>query len=200
MLIHSSISSSTVNGPGRRAVLWFQGCTLKCPGCWNPDTHHFDKQREKSVEDVVRWILSCEEIEGVTFSGGEPFQQAESLYDLCSALKAARPTLSLGVFSGYSIRELERGRWRWFSRKSRQWSDGTPGRFHAIRDYLDFGVFGRFNQSLACQEKPLCGSSNQEVIFFTDRYSDQDLEPQAYEINIAEDGELVTITGFPPQK
>jgi len=64
MQIHEMISASRVNGPGRRAVVWFQGCTLACPGCWNPETHGFDDRPQRSVEDVGGWILGCPDIEG----------------------------------------------------------------------------------------------------------------------------------------
>ena len=67
-----------------------------------------------------------------------------------------------------------------------------------IRQFLDFGVLGRFRESMACRDKPLCGSRNQEVVFFTNRYSQRDLEPQGYEVNISSEGTLATITGFPP--
>ena len=42
MLVHGFVPVSRANGPGRRAVLWFQGCTLNCPGCWNQASHPFE--------------------------------------------------------------------------------------------------------------------------------------------------------------
>jgi len=47
MLVHSMLPRSTANGPGERAVVWFQGCDLRCSGCWNPRTHGFDMSRDK---------------------------------------------------------------------------------------------------------------------------------------------------------
>src|SRR5271156_4104670 len=76
MLIHSKLPRSAVNGPGERAVLWLQGCDLRCRGCWTPPSHAFDRTRDKPVDQLGEWILSCSGVEGVTFSGGEPFQQA----------------------------------------------------------------------------------------------------------------------------
>jgi hypothetical protein len=70
--------------------------------------------------------------------------------------------------------------------------------FTQIRQFLDFAVCGRFRQPMACREKPLCGSRNQEVVFFSDRYSEQDLQPQGYEVTISENGTTAIITGFPP--
>ncbi len=198
MQIHEFISESRVNGPGRRAVLWFQGCSLGCPGCWNPQTHAFDVKSERSVEEVGRWILACRDIEGVTFSGGEPFQQAPDLLELCKYVKARRPHLSLGIFSGYSIKELAAGRWQYRCGQDKLWHQGTTALFSPIAAHLDFGVFGRFAKAQASGHKPLCGSRNQQVIFFTDRYSEQDLEPQSCEINLSLDGSEMTVTGFPP--
>lgn len=198
MQIHEMISESRVNGPGRRAVVWFQGCTLACPGCWNPGTHAFDGTPERSVEDVGDWILACPDIEGVTFSGGEPFQQASELLELCGYLKARQPGLSLALFSGYTSRELIAGRWQYRTPRDNRWQQGTNALFNLIASYLDFGVFGRFSRVQLTGDKPLCGSRNQDVIFFSDRYSDNDLEPQGCEIDISADGNDMTVTGFPP--
>jgi anaerobic ribonucleoside-triphosphate reductase activating protein len=199
MEIHGTISHSQVNGPGRRAVVWFQGCTLNCKGCWNPGTHPISVGSDRSVEEVGAWILSCIDIEGVTLSGGEPFQQAAGLLGLCEFLKSQRPNLSLAVFSGYTTKELSCGRWTY-----RQNNDlGVQGSgllFWQIAKHLDFGIFGRFSQSQASGDTPLCGSRNQEVVFFTDRYGAQDLQPQSCEINISADGNEMTITGFPPSE
>jgi anaerobic ribonucleoside-triphosphate reductase activating protein len=200
MQIHATISASEVNGPGRRAVVWFQGCNLKCPGCWNPATHGFGLGSEHTVQSIGDRLLACADIEGVTFSGGEPFQQAESLLDLCEYLKSARPDFSIGLFSGYTIRELVSGRWQHHSDRDSRWHQGSGALFERIRSHLDFGVFGRFNQAQQTADKPLCGSRNQKVVFFTNRYSSRDLRPQACEINISADGEGITITGFPPKE
>lgn len=199
MLIHANFPLSTVNGPGNRAVVWFQGCTLACEQCWNVQSHVFASDRARPVREIGDWVLSCKDIEGVTFSGGEPLQQASNLLRLCVYLKSKRPALSLGVFSGYTLQELETGRWKFTAGASGIWRNGDARLFAAIKGCLDFGVFGRFNRHMACTDKPLCGSRNQNVVFFTDRYSEHDLEAQGFEINIAASGELVTITGFPPQ-
>lgn len=199
MQIHARVSQSQVNGPGRRAVLWFQGCTLRCPGCWNPTTHAFDAAPEYSISEILDWILHCPDIEGVTFSGGEPFQQAEGLLEVCQHLKADNPQLSLGLFSGYTIRELSTGRWQYRPANDFEWHCGTHERFEEIKSHLDFGVFGRFVRARLTSTKPLCGSDNQEVVFFTGRYSMRDLAPQSCEIQISPDGEAMTVTGFPSQ-
>jgi anaerobic ribonucleoside-triphosphate reductase activating protein len=199
MLVHSMLPLSTVNGPGERAVVWLQGCDLRCAGCWNPSSHIFDTghDRRRPVEEVGAWILACPGIEGVTFSGGEPFQQAPELRQLCEYIRARKPALSIGVFTGYTLRELVQGHWHWRNRDG-GWTDGDARLFTEIRQFLDFAVCGRFRQPMACTDKPLCGSRNQEVVFFSDRYSQQDLQPQGYEVTISENGATAIITGFPP--
>lgn len=197
MLIHSMLPRSAVNGPGDRAVVWFQGCDLRCPGCWNVASHPFDRNRDRPVHEVADWILSCPGIEGVTFSGGEPFQQAPELRALCECLKLRQPSLSIGAFTGYTLRELAEGRWHWKA-EADGWVKGYARLFDQIKRFLDFGVFGRFQPTMACTDKSLCGSRNQEVIFFSNRYSQGDLEPQGYEVTISGDGGSAIVTGFPP--
>jgi anaerobic ribonucleoside-triphosphate reductase activating protein len=161
-------------------------------------THPFNRDRDKPVEEVAEWILSCQGIEGVTFSGGEPFQQAGDLRRLCEYIKLRRPDLSIGAFSGYTLKELVGGRWHWKAPGADGWTRGDPDLFEGVKQFLDFGVFGRFRQTMACNDRPLCGSRNQEVIFFSDRYSPPDMKPQGFEVTISADGKGAVITGFPP--
>jgi anaerobic ribonucleoside-triphosphate reductase activating protein len=139
MLIHGFVSHTQVNGPGVRAVVYFQGCNLGCAGCWNPATHAF-AGRSRGVQDVAEQVAAAHRtsaIEGVTFSGGEPMQQALDLLDLIRLLKRTRPELSIGMYSGYTEPELESGRF---------WARGGIGqeaRHHVwaeIRQHLDFAV------------------------------------------------------------
>jgi anaerobic ribonucleoside-triphosphate reductase activating protein len=159
----------------------------------------FYDSRHTFVENVGDWILSCSDIEGVTFSSGEPFQQAPDLLELCEYVKTRGPDFSIGLFSGYTMRELVSGRWQYRSGEDSRWYQGRRQLVDRIRDHLDFGIFGRFSPAQATSDKPLCGSRNQEVVFFTERYSERDLQPQACEVNISHDGEEMTITGFPTE-
>jgi len=136
-------------------------------------------------------------VEGVTFSGGEPFQQAPDLYRLCEYIKSKQSGLSIGVFTGYTLRELVNECWHWRTADTDRWVKGSARLFDQIKQFLDFAVFGRFRRALVCSDKPLCGSQNQQVVFFSDRYSERDLRPQSYEVNIDAEG-TIAITGFPP--
>ena len=78
MLIHGLVMGSRANGPGLRAVIYFQGCTLGCRECWNPKTHRFSGA-ERSIAEISDSVVLAHDarpLDGVTFSGGEPMQQA----------------------------------------------------------------------------------------------------------------------------
>lgn len=177
VLIHAIITHSRVNGPGVRSVVYFQGCDLGCAGCWNPATHAF-VGAERSIDDVATQILGVVGIDGVTFSGGEPMQQASALFALISILKARRPDLSIGMYSGYTERELNASAiWR------------------AVCEHLDFAVLGRFVAAKP-SSLPLRTSANQILRLFSGRYREEDFQPQECEVQISRDG-LIQITGFP---
>jgi anaerobic ribonucleoside-triphosphate reductase activating protein len=195
VLIHSKMDITEVNGPGKRALIHVQGCTLNCKGCWNPDTHAWVGQ-EVEVTQLVDWVVNIPDIEGLTFSGGEPMQQAGSLLLMMLDLKELRPELSIGMYTGYTLKELETNRYQCFNSEG-QLYPGNSYLWGRIKEHLDFAIMGRYVQAKRSQERPLCGSSNQEVVFFTDRYSEKDLSQQAFEVTIDRDTSLVHITGFP---
>ena len=91
--IHSFESFSTVDGPGVRCVVFFQGCPLRCAYCHNPDTWALDSGTEMTVEAVVDRVARLRtylaENGGVTLSGGEPLVQAAFAAELLTALRAA---------------------------------------------------------------------------------------------------------------
>ena len=102
MLIHGFVAHSRVNGPGIRAVVYFQGCNLGCAGCWNAASHAFVGP-PRGLKDVAEQVAAAHQthaIDGITFAGGEPMQQASDLLGLVRFLKCARPELSIGMYSG----------------------------------------------------------------------------------------------------
>ena len=82
-----TLHRSAANGPGERFVVWVQGCPLACPGCWNPDTWSFERRVVRDIDELAAEILSVEDIEGVTFTGGEPFAQARALAELARRVR-----------------------------------------------------------------------------------------------------------------
>ena len=200
MRIDSKLESSTVNGPGDRAVIWVNGCNLKCKGCWNEHTHAIDTSKNIDKYDLLVWLRQLfkeQKIEGVTFSGGEPLQQVYDLGLLTRTLKREMPELSIGLYTGYTLNELESGRFSWF------YNDGQPGApglskdlWHILKGDIDFAIMGRFNQQQLDTTRPYCSSRNQEIVLFSDDYTLSDFNQQEIEFQIDANG-FIQITGFP---
>ena len=195
MLLHALIPASGANGPGIRAVVFFQGCSIGCPKCWNPLTHQF-RGTEATIDVIAQEVLRSRQehkLEGITFSGGEPMQQAESLLGLIQCLRQQAPELSFGMFSGYAEHELAKGHyWVWGDdpsepRRKRLWQE--------IRACLDFAILGRFNQAQP-SSLPLRTSGNQVLRLFSDRYTPADFSEELIEVSIHEGGRA-EVTGFP---
>ena len=194
MLIHGFVSHSRVNGPSVRAVVYFQGCNLGCASCWNPATHAFTglSHEAQDVAEQVAGAHQTQFIEGVTFSGGEPMQQAVDLLEVIRLLKRARPEISIGMYSGYTERELDSGGfWTLYGipqeARRRVWAD--------IKQELDFAVLGRFIAARP-SKFPMRTSANQVLRLFSDRYREEHFKPLEFEVSIESAG-LVQITGFP---
>ena len=89
--IHSTDSFGTVDGPGIRYIVFFQGCPLRCVYCHNPDTWEFRKGREVTVSELLKEYDSCKEFlknGGITATGGEPLSQHDFLLELFKSAKA----------------------------------------------------------------------------------------------------------------
>jgi anaerobic ribonucleoside-triphosphate reductase activating protein len=195
MLLHAFIPASRTNGPGLRAVVFFQGCTLACRRCFNPETHSF-AGTDVTVDAVGDKVLRAHKehgVEGVTFSGGEPMHQAAALLELMQTLRQQVPNLGFGMFSGYTDLELVLGRYSIWGRdyseteRRRLWED--------IRAHLDFAVFGRFNEAQP-SGLPLRASRSQALRMLTSRYDVRDFGPQSVEVTVHPDGRA-EVTGFP---
>jgi hypothetical protein len=91
---------------------------------------------DETVEEVAEWVLACQGIEGLTLSGGEPFQQAGDLRHLWECIKLRRPDFAIGVFSGHTLQKLVRGRWHWKAPGKDAWIKGNPASFMAIKHWF----------------------------------------------------------------
>ena len=96
----------TVLGPGLRAVIWVTGCRLRCRECIAPEFLDPRAGEDLAVSALAEWILCLEEIDGVTLSGGEPFEQAAALCAVLDAVRAVKPELSAMAFTGYTLARL----------------------------------------------------------------------------------------------
>lgn len=101
------ISDSIVDGPGLRTTLFSQGCPHHCPGCHNPETWPFEGGTALDEETILNIITSNPLSRGVTFSGGEPFSQAEGFAKLAKLLK--EKGYEVASYSGYTFEQLLNG-------------------------------------------------------------------------------------------
>ncbi|HEC8323032.1 TPA: 4Fe-4S cluster-binding domain-containing protein [Providencia rettgeri] len=93
-------------GPGKRIGIWFQGCSLRCKGCLSPDTWQVKDNNitvEQLLEQITEWLPLAD---GITISGGEPFEQPEALSALVSGIKQ-RTDADILVYSGYQWEHIE---------------------------------------------------------------------------------------------
>ena len=171
---------SRANGPGLRSVLWVQGCPFRCAGCFNPGFLPFEGGREVPAAKVVQWMLAQQDTEGVSFSGGEPFAHAAGLADVAEPVRAAGKGVL--VFTGFDPAVLRASR------------NAGIQRLLAAADLL---VAGLYRSDLA-QQHPLLASSNQQLVFLTERYRGVELGPRRTEYRISAGGAL-TVTGFPTE-
>ena len=172
----------TALGPGRRIGIWLQGCSIRCPGCMSLDTWS-PAQTKIAVADVLDRILAwLPDADGITISGGEPFDQPHALLALLSGLRTAQCG-SILVYSGYPLRTLTE-------------------RHPAVLALIDVLISEPFDA--ACDEPVLLrGSSNQKVTCLTGRgiemwqaaVSGGEVAP-AIDVVVGDDGEL-WLAGIP---
>ena len=177
MRIHATLSSSKASGKGNRYVIWTQGCSILCKECFNPQTHSFTDGFDISVPTLVKSIIDAN-VDGVTITGGEPFDQKRELYKLVRLIRQ-KTNLNIIIYSGYNYIFLSSNR---LCKK--------------IIDLSDAIIAGQYDMTKRIQHS-LYGSSNQEVILITSAFNSNDFKgPSIMEIIINQDGQCV-ITGFP---
>ncbi|HEY9704419.1 MAG TPA: 4Fe-4S single cluster domain-containing protein [Allocoleopsis sp.] len=175
------VDESEVNGPGVRAVVWVQGCKRECPGCFNTQSWPLEINQLISIDELVIKILGNPNNQGVTFSGGEPFLQAQSLAQLAANLKSCG--LNVMSFTGYTLKELQ--------------SEQAPPKAQELLSQLDILIDGPYTESLAINspDSPV-SSRNQKVHIFNPEFEDKiTWASDQMEIHILKDGTRL-ITGF----
>jgi anaerobic ribonucleoside-triphosphate reductase activating protein len=180
--LHAFMPESRANGPGVRAVIWMQGCTLGCPGCFNPETHSFNEGEEITVDDCFQRISAISDnIEGLTISGGEPLQQLRPLIALLQRIRT-ETDLSVLILTGYSWDEVLR----------MTQADDLLG-------CVDVLITGRYDQERRLA-RDLRGSANKIPHFLSERYVMSDLQAVApAEIIISAKGDVV-MSGIDPMR
>ena len=167
--IHGFVSHSLANGPGTRTVIWVQGCRLRCPGCFNQDTH--DLNAGQDIDPLrLAAAINSHPVRGVTLSGGEPLLQPEPLTMLLGALS---PDKDILLYSGLSVAEAVK----------------SPAR-RAVLLKCDAALMGRYRDG---DRHPY---DNKELVIRTACIKAEELRPhRAVEVIVGAGRALVT--GFP---
>ena len=180
MRLHYFIPFSRSNGPGSRAVIWVQGCSLGCPGCFNPETQSSKKGRLVNTDQLFERIIKLgHTIEGITVGGGEPLQQMRPLLTLLRRVRK-KTNLSVLLFTGYSWEKIEEMK-------------EAPELLHCV-DILIAGCYDRVKKV----GRNLLGSANQTLHFLSGRYTKKDLKKTpSSEVIITREGKVI-MTGIDP--
>jgi anaerobic ribonucleoside-triphosphate reductase activating protein len=179
------VDDTCAEGPGRRWALWVQGCSIRCAQCCNPEM--FDERRGEPVApgELAARITAARArgVEGVTFLGGEPFEQAAGLAEL--ARHARSLAMTVMVFSGYTLAELR--------------ARAGAAELLALTDLL---VDGPYDRAQPEPRPPIgrrwIGSANQVMHYLTAAYSPDDpqmREPNTIEIRVSK--AALQINGWP---
>lgn len=140
------VSDSIVDGPGIRTTVFSQGCPHHCEGCHNPETWEFGCGTPVEEETVLNIVRSNPLCRGVTFSGGEPFAQAEGFAKLAELLK--EQGYEVASYSGYTFEQL---------------LSGTPAQ-KKLLESIDVLIDGPFIQAEKSLELSFRGSRNQRIL------------------------------------
>lgn len=141
---------SIVDGPGLRFTLFAQGCPFHCAGCHNPHTHDFGGGKIYLISDIIKRIKSNPLLDGVTFSGGEPFCQPEAFLELAERLANEKINgFNIHCYTGYTIEEL---------------LETKNADIHHLLSRIDALIDGKFDESKKSYELKFKGSSNQRVL------------------------------------
>jgi anaerobic ribonucleoside-triphosphate reductase activating protein len=140
-------------GPGERLVIWTIGCSKHCHRCASPELQHKNPSKDVDVFELAKIIQQATDkqvIDGVTITGGDPFEQIAELNKLLSVLKEI--TNDVLVYTGYSIEEAK----KIFSKS--EWE--------TMKLHVSVLIDGAYIDELNDNECVLRGSLNQNITFF----------------------------------
>lgn len=137
-------------GPGLRYIIWTQGCLFHCANCLSPQSRPLDQGYLMEVDSIADDIISNQNIEGITISGGEPMIQAEPLCQLLDKVKDKRPELTIISFTGFRKENLT-----------------APAQIQLLNT-IDLLIDGEYVDELN-DGMGLRGSSNQRLHFMSNR-------------------------------
>lgn len=140
---------SLVNGPGLRRVFFAQGCKHNCKGCFNQSTHELNGGELKNIDELIESIKKNPMIRGVTFSGGDPFEQAEEFAYMAEKVRKLR--LDIWCYTGYTFEYIKGN-----VKKQKGWEN--------LLNSIDVLVDGKFEEDKKDDTLKFRGSSNQRII------------------------------------
>ena len=143
---------TAVEGPGLRAAVWVQGCSIRCVGCFNPHTWAARGGREVDTKELAGRLLRDTGTEGVTFLGGEPFDQAAAVSEVARRFRAAGR--SVMTFTGHTYETLR---------------DAGRADWQSLLDATDLLVDGPYDRKRPDHHRPWVGSVNQRFLHLTER-------------------------------
>lgn len=180
--MHRILLRTRVEGPGERACIWVQGCSIRCVGCAVPWTWTKSAGEEHCVVSLCEAICAEPGLEGITLLGGEPFDQAESVAAIARYVR--RRGMGVVTFSGFT--------------KARLSSGEQPGWLELLAE-TDLLIDGAYEQVQHDLSRPWVGSTNQQYHFLTGRYGYSDVSPGTHpnrvEMRIRRDG-VVRLNGM----
>ena len=174
--IHRYLNRTKMAGPGWRFCIWVQGCSRHCKGCMAKETWPHNGGAVIDTRELLKQIAATSDIEGVSFLGGEPFEQPDAVAALAEQIQAAG--LSIVTFTGFTHEEL---------------ISLDNQKIRRLLETTDLLIDGSFAQDRFDLSRPWVGSSNQRFQFLTDRYNESDLAEvhNQIEVRIAPNGKTL---------
>lgn len=167
------INNTNVEGFGSRFCIWTQGCSKHCKGCYATETWSFEPNLIMETEKILNLIKKEKNIEGITFLGGEPFEQAEAVSEIAEAVK--KSDLSVITFTGQIYENLKTSKNKFVQK---------------LLKNTDLLIDGGFEEDKLDYSRAWVGSSNQKYIFLTGKYNEKMLSSykNKIEVRINKDG------------
>ena len=140
------VKQTAADGTGLRNTLFLAGCPHHCKGCHNPSSWNVKNGKIISVEGVAKELLDdyCD----ITISGGEPFEQIDSVIELLKILK--KYNKNIWIYTGYKYEDLL----NILTKKQQE-----------VFHYIDVLVDGKYIEELRDLSR-FCGSTNQRILYF----------------------------------
>ncbi len=182
MQIERAIVGVNTLGPGNRLAIWVNGCNRRCPGCVSERLQRKAPENECDVYDYfLQYDIAA--IDGLTISGGEPFEQIEGLYQIVK-LFISKGIIDILIYTGYTIEELR---------------ERHDFRIEYILSNIAVLIDGPYIQSLDIQEGNLCGSTNQRIIILNSKMEEKYTSYQCTERRMQEFffGRIKVAVGIP---